>query len=194
MPSPDYKFTNTWFEKHTKSVWEDLLLPEVHDARAYLEIGVCEGRSMIWALNCLEQLHTAIGIDLWANGSHYENGNHNILEWSRCNPARLFPVLLTASSQEVLRDCGDAIPDEEFDLIYVDGSHLAHDALTDYVLCWFKLKVGGIMVMDDYNRRWHMGRPHSHEAIDAFLHGFEKRYDEHFVIRNPRQVAVRRIK
>jgi predicted O-methyltransferase YrrM len=36
-----------------------------------------------------------------------------------------------------------------FDVIYVDGSHHAADALTDIVMAFHLLKAGGIMMIDD---------------------------------------------
>ena len=39
---------------------------------------------------------------------------------------------------------------QEFDFIYVDGSHTAPDVMTDACLAWGMLKKGGIMLFDDY--------------------------------------------
>jgi hypothetical protein len=36
-------------------------------------------------------------------------------------------------------------------VIYIDGSHLGQDVLVDAVLAFDLLKIGGIMVFDDYN-------------------------------------------
>ena len=42
-------------------------------------------------------------------------------------------------------------PDQNvFDLIFVDGSHHCDDVLIDAIKCFEKLKVGGIMIFDDY--------------------------------------------
>ena len=40
--------------------------------------------------------------------------------------------------------------DEYFDFIYIDGSHQAPDVLFDALLGFELLRVGGIMVFDDY--------------------------------------------
>jgi len=37
-----------------------------------------------------------------------------------------------------------------FDLIYVDGSHQASDVLTDSIMAFQLLRVGGVMIFDDY--------------------------------------------
>lgn len=56
-----------------------------------------------------------------------------------------------------------------YDFIYIDGSHIARDVLTDACMSWPLLKPNGIMVFDDYmwgNARDVLHRPKA--AIDAF--------------------------
>lgn len=58
---------------------------------------------------------------------------------------------------------------ESFDFIYVDGSHQARHVLMDATMAWNLLKVGGVMVFDDYEWGFgeaRYGRPRP--AIDAF--------------------------
>jgi predicted O-methyltransferase YrrM len=59
---------------------------------------------------------------------------------------------------------------EQFDLVYIDGSHEAPDVLSDAVLSWPLLKSGGILGFDDYG--WHQF-PEAKRcpalAVDAFL-------------------------
>lgn len=69
---------------------------------------------------------------------------------------------------------------EYFDLIYIDGSHQAPDVLTDAILSFQLLRVGGVMIFDDY--LWSMDRPGSQDvlkmpkpAIDAFLNIFQRK-------------------
>jgi predicted O-methyltransferase YrrM len=63
--------------------------------------------------------------------------------------------------------------DKRYDLIYIDGSHTAPDVLLDAVLAFRLLRIGGIMIMDDY--LWTMEPQRSVDllntpklAIDAF--------------------------
>lgn len=67
---------------------------------------------------------------------------------------------------------------ETFDFIYVDGSHQARHVLMDAVMSWNLLKVGGVIVFDDYE--WphgenEYGRPRT--AIDAFEQVFADRLE-----------------
>ena len=62
--------------------------------------------------------------------------------------------------------------DEFFDMIYIDGNHEPEYVLEDAVLCFRKLKRGGIMIFDDYG--W--GGPDlTQRGIDAFLNGYYKK-------------------
>lgn len=44
-----------------------------------------------------------------------------------------------------------SLPLNNYDILYVDGSHLAADVLTDAILGWGLVKVGGIIIFDDYD-------------------------------------------
>jgi predicted O-methyltransferase YrrM len=60
-----------------------------------------------------------------------------------------------------------------YDFIYIDGSHIAKDVLTDATMAWPLLKPKGMMVFDDYmwgNPRDILHRPKP--AIDAFCNLF----------------------
>ena len=67
-----------------------------------------------------------------------------------------------------------------FDLIYVDGSHQASDVLTDSIMAFQLLRVGGVMMFDDY--LWHM-EPEGEQdtlkmpkaAIDSFINLFQRK-------------------
>jgi predicted O-methyltransferase YrrM len=62
--------------------------------------------------------------------------------------------------------------DAFFDIIYIDGNHEPEYVLEDAVLSFRKLKIGGIMIFDDYG--W--GGPDlTKKGIDGFLSGYHKR-------------------
>lgn len=64
------------------------------------------------------------------------------------------------------------LPDNHFDIIYIDGNHEPEYVLEDAVLSFRKLKNGGIMIFDDYG--W--GGPDlTKRGIDGFLNGYHKR-------------------
>ncbi len=67
-----------------------------------------------------------------------------------------------------------------FDLIYVDGSHQASDVLTDSIMAFQLLRVGGVMIFDDYLWSWDpegkqdtLNMPKA--AIDSFINLFQRK-------------------
>ena len=66
------------------------------------------------------------------------------------------------------------LKDNFFDIIYIDGNHEPEYVLEDAVLSFRKLKVGGIMIFDDYG--W--GGPDlTIKGIDGFLSGYHKKIE-----------------
>jgi hypothetical protein len=77
-----------------------------------------------------------------------------------------------------------------YDFIYIDGSHIAKDVLTDACMAWPLLKPKGMMVFDDYmwgNPRDILHRPKP--AIDAFCNLFA---EEAEIIHVGYQLVVRK--
>lgn len=188
------RLTNEWFTRETMPTWDEHLKP-LGPFQKYLEIGVCEGASMVYAFEHLG-VQLAVGIDPYvaprakqqaafdvyrANAEHNLRGRQSVLSYE--------PSVKALAALVAGADLGEG-SDDLVDLIYVDGDHAAHRTLYDCCLAWELLAIGGVMVMDDYNRRWQRGKPWSHEGIDAWLHGYETRYRE--VYRTPKQVAVRK--
>lgn len=65
-----------------------------------------------------------------------------------------------------------------FDIIYIDGNHDSDYVLEDAVLSFRKLKVGGVMIFDDYGYG-----PNPHELVErgvnAFLSAYQNRIKFH---------------
>ena len=80
---------------------------------------------------------------------------------------------MVGKSNEVLR----SLWVNNYDFIYVDGSHSSYDVIYDAVLSWHLLKKGGILAFDDYS--WRQDNPETETpkiAIDAFLRIFAGKY------------------
>jgi len=185
--SRGYVFSEDWFSWNIP-IWELQLAsfvgrPEIH----YLEIGVFEGRSMLWALDHVltHSSSQATGIDpqiLEVLESNLEKSSHG----KRVR-------MIKGSSQIELR----RLPLDSFDIIYIDGSHTADDVLADAVLSWDLLKVGGVLIFDDYEwdgsfitREGPM--PASvvpRAAIDAFLSTYANEIE---LLHQAHQVIVRK--
>lgn len=181
----DYKFTKDWFN-WAPAVWEQLIphLPGEPGKRQFLEIGSFEGRSAVWIVeNMMQDKDSLTCIDTWEGGEEHTDDeiygiedrfDHNLDLLQAKFPDRWVYKYKGTSAKELaslLASVDDYIPD--YDFIYIDGSHIAKDVLTDACMAWQLLKPGGLMVFDDY--MWGPPRDVLHRpkvAIDAFCNIF----------------------
>lgn len=191
--SPDYRFTQDWFAQNTV-IW-DKLVPR-HTPRKILEIGSYEGRSACYFIeNCAREhpieLHC---VDSWEGGIEHDAGamsavearfDHNVALARSRAPHKVQLVKHKSYSHPALAKLIFVNPTPSFDVIYIDGSHQAPDVLTDAVMSFQLLRVGGLMIFDDY--LWSMEAPGRQDsfnmpkpAIDAFLNIFQRKM---FVVR-----------
>ncbi|ORA33347.1 hypothetical protein BST20_22530 [Mycobacterium branderi] len=143
------------------------------DPLRILEIGSWEGRSSLFLLTYFTQGHLT-AVDTWAGIDYYlYNATPDARDLEARFDGNLAPCAarLTkrkGSSLHVLPQLLDE--QQEFDLIYVDGSHFADDVLMDGITAWRLLKQGGIMIFDDF--LWPCyprARANPWWAIDQFL-------------------------
>jgi hypothetical protein len=166
-------FTQDW--SHCRNYWPDMFLdyglvgkPDLH----FLEIGCFEGMTTLWLLdNVLTDPSSHITVVDTFYGSP---------EFDRLNVDRDFRHRFCDNIREYINRVNivvgpsaimlPSLPINEFDFIYVDGSHTADDVYCDATYSWPKLKQGGLMVFDDY--AWGAGLPDSERpgpAIDYFV-------------------------
>lgn len=82
------------------------------------------------------------------------------------------------------------VQSDAYDFIYVDGSHLAPDVLTDAVLSWRLLKPGSIMIFDDF--LWD-GLPRPEQRPGTAIRGFLRCHAGWFdLLGIGRQIALRK--
>jgi predicted O-methyltransferase YrrM len=165
-----YEFTTDWVS-YNSEMWIEQLKhlkgkPNVHA----LEIGSFEGRSAIWFLeNILIHPGSSITcVDIFEDKYAYEEKFDRNVEASGFRDK---VRKIKGASQKVLRE----LAWNSYDVIYIDGSHVAKDVLLDAVLSWDLLKTGGILLFDDYE--WQVDRyppwRRPKLAIDAFTQVFE---------------------
>jgi hypothetical protein len=205
-----YVFSNEWFETLTLQLWQQHILPRAASIKCYLEIGVCDGRSLCWMIDNVLSQHgkdwRAFGIDPYIAkdetredwvGDNVEQkwrAHHN-LDWAQ---ARNNLWLVEERSQDWLRrQQYQVTPDwliepGTLDMVFIDGSHSAREAMEDMVLSFPLLRRGGIMVIDDVDRRWRRGAPSVYEAARGFTDAYEGIID--WLYRSPRQWAITRRK
>jgi SAM-dependent methyltransferase len=185
-------FSVKWFAPNVRR-WEPIISGHEGLSRI-LEIGSFEGLSACYFLWRLPD-STVTCIDTFTGSPEdavYGYGGEDLEAVFDRNVA-----LLDATRVRKLKGPSRArlseLLDEEstFDLVYVDGSHLALDVLVDAALSWQVLAPGGVLIFDDYD--WAMLgddrllRPGP--AVDAFL---ELVKEHALVLQRRGQVIVRK--
>lgn len=140
----NYRFTRDWFSSNM-STWEKHLhhLTGIPNFQA-LEVGSFQGMSACWLLDHILTHPTAkiTCIDPYFQPEF----NSNIAKTNASDRV----IKIVGYSQNVLRSL-TANTANKYDLIYIDGCHLATVAFRDALLSWRLLKVGGMAIFDDYN-------------------------------------------
>jgi predicted O-methyltransferase YrrM len=172
------KFTKDWVSKNIR--WWTTYLSKFKDKPIkILEIGCFEGLATLWFIkNILTHKDSKItcvdlfdfGEDVHLRGYDFSNVKSIFIENTNIFADKV--RLIQGDSKVVVRRLVD-----KFDIIYVDGSHTAYDTLRDAILSWDLLKVGGIMMFDDYE--WGKGANEIYTpklGINSFLRVFKGQY------------------
>lgn len=193
----EYQFTKDWFG-WAPPVWEQLIpmLSGEAGKRNFLEIGSFEGRSTVWTMeNMMQKGDYIYCIDTWEGGEeHGAEDMQAVFMRFKENTAIakdktkvVRGYAMDTSTTELASKIQDGL---QYDFIYIDGSHIAKDVLTDACMAWQVLKPKGIIVFDDYvwgDPRDILHRPKA--AIDAFTNIFAEEVE---VIHVGYQLVVRK--
>lgn len=180
-------FTHDWFSRHIPT-WEQHLAHLPGTPCQILEVGSYEGRSACWMLDHLMGHYHAQLICIDAGiGVGHEGSLTRLKSNLEHHPRRMQVSLYQSSSFLFL----PGLSHSQYDLIYLDGSHLGGDLIRDLCNAWPLLKPGGILIVDDYQfeepgvepREW------AGPAIDYWL---TLRGPEVEVLHQGYQVIVRR--
>jgi predicted O-methyltransferase YrrM len=169
--SKPYRFTADWFSPDIPK-WEKYLAqfrgkPNLR----YLEIGVFEGRSVVWML---ENILTHPTARFTCIDPFFGDLMARFVENLKISGSLDKATIIKGFSQDKLKD----LAPDSFHIIYIDGSHAAADVLVDAVLSWPLLKNGGILIFDDYG--WHPEIPlevRPQAAVEAFLTAYRNRLE-----------------
>ncbi|KAL3153959.1 hypothetical protein ABBQ32_013519 [Trebouxia sp. C0010 RCD-2024] len=191
------KFTVDWFS-HNIPIWTETFdsLGWLHSATnlRVLEVGSWEGQSACWLLQhvCCSSGSRLVCIDNWAGAVQYGSAAK---DWGLSEEQHHATAVL-----QRFRDNIEAVQGTDkvtvlqqpswvalstmmqndldtFDVVYIDGSHLPQDVLTDAAMAWKLLKNEGIMIFDDYQWDQVVCMPKAktpQKAIDAFLEVFSE--------------------
>lgn len=156
-------FTNTWFA-NVRDNWLQLL--DQLKPRRILEIGSYEGASSCFLIERLSmdaeiEIHC---VDTWEGGIEHHRGGlaESDMRTVEARFLRNTRVAMDAALHKVSMITHKNLSHlalsklltegrhNYFDLIYVDGSHQAPDVLFDAVASFKLLRIGGVLVFDDY--------------------------------------------
>lgn len=162
-------FTSDWFS-HNIPYWQAHI--DSTKPMDILELGVFEGRSVVWMLDNLN-VKSLVAVDWWDQAwlesrGHFDtekNFDHNVKNYNN--------VVKLKSDIYAFLKANKAM----FDLIYIDGSHDGKSVLTDAVMSHYILRKGGYLVFDDYSQSTDPNRlDRARGATDAFLRQFSNEY------------------
>lgn len=135
-----YEFTWNWFSHQIPS-WQTHLKPLANQpGLAALEIGSFEGHSTCWLL---DQVLTAPDSQITCIDLYFQDRFTQNIDRS-------------SATTKVIKRQGhplnllQTLPINAYDLIHLDGGSLTGDVQQHVMLCWERLKPGGMLVIDDY--------------------------------------------
>jgi predicted O-methyltransferase YrrM len=177
-------YSSDWFS-HNIPIWEKHLAPFKNRQNVkYLEIGVFEGRSAFWVLN---EILTGTGSQATLVDIFRDDVEKIFLKNLSLQKNKHKVKVIKGSSLFELRN----LDLDSYDIIYIDGSHMAKDVFVDLAQSWLLLKKGGVLIFDDYE--WQKNeypitlRPHS--PINAFITAFSSDID---VLHRAYQILIRK--
>ena|ERR1700687_2547279 len=189
------ELTTNWASEHYH-LWATILEPWLEQPIRILEIGSWEGRSALFFLNYLR--HSSITcVDTFAGSTEHRSWPRELQDTQLSGIERRFDNNLAPFADRVEKRKEESlvalgklgIERRRFDLVYVDGSHIATDVYRDGVLAWPLVVPGGILIFDDYQRKQGPERDWPAIGIDALLATATEGYRE---LHRGRQIAIRK--
>jgi len=137
-------FSQDWFS-HNIVLWQRHVAPHLIsiDNPKVLEIGAFEGQSSVWFLQNIPTLRLTV-IDPWNFTASSSDETFNRFKLN------ISPYI---DRVEILRgksELAKSLASNQFDAVYVDGEHTSAAVLHDAVISYELLKVGGLLIFDDY--------------------------------------------
>ncbi len=139
--------TQDWFS-HNSYDW-NLILKDFKDKDFhYLEIGSFEGNSTMFILNFCSNVKV-VCVDAW---NQFTKGNEELpLKQIEQNfDKNISPYIKRCQKFKMKSSEFFFKNNQEFNIIYVDGSHHAKDVMEDCMYSWKVLQKNGILIIDDY--------------------------------------------
>lgn len=173
-----YEFTTDWFTRH-KKLWDSLI--EQVKPKRILEIGSFEGRATSYMIEKCGAWHPTeiFCVDLWeGNYQHSDVINDDFKEVKRrfdknikiAQSRTQYDVTVLEFIADSVLGCSQIASQNirDFDLVYVDGSHIASNVFYDAAIAFQLCRVGGAIIFDDYREDKYLPYLFPKMAIDAW--------------------------
>lgn len=134
------------------------ILVNLLDIKTYLEIGVHNGTSMSYVVSSPKQID-CFGIDLFDEGPYKRDKldiDRTISNIQSNNKGQSKINLIKGNSHnlETIDELAKRLNGNLVDLFFIDGDHGFEGVKKDFLNYEGFVKVGGVIVFDDYNSRW----------------------------------------
>lgn len=176
-----FEFTDLWADNNFPFITPVLRrFAQWRDTIDYLEIGAYEGRNLAFMDWLLPGKLNVTVIDPWFDEALNPEEKYHVVEerFLRNTEKMSFPSLRVRKDVSTYELPRMLAAGEGYDLIYVDGVHTALGVMIDMSYCASMLRIGGLMVLDDYwKHESEIGGPGVKQAVDRF-HGAFKDYFE----------------
>lgn len=198
-PNKKINFPN-WFDGVKASTNFGNILGEYNgkDSLEFLEIGSFTGDSAIYMLENILTSDSArlTCVDTWAGS--LEHAGELQQQFTMGEVEKKFDERIQPFFNKILKYKTSSTDflinnrDKQYDFIYIDGDHTANTVLSDAILSWGLLKIGGVMAFDDYEWTHPDGDIYAPRlAIDSFLNVHKPYLEE---INRGWQLWLRKIK
>lgn len=139
----------------------------------YVEVGCWAGASAEWTCKSILSKHQdcrGFGIDPYDGLTvrrRHDNAEVRRIAHERIEATKVQWDWIQEPSSVGIMDLRKMLGVESVDLLYLDGLHEAPNVLMDFCNAWPMLKVGSVIIFDDYKRGQVDQWPHVKEAVEV---------------------------
>lgn len=186
-------FTNEWFDAGRAAIWQEQFFHERARIKEVLEVGSYEGRSTLF----MAQLFS--GACITCVDSFLGSDEHQKMPGLSSRLEAAFTQNVSELGERIIKRKGLSAAvlgqlhaeGRAYDFCYIDAGHFHDDVYVDSVLSWELLKLGGILVWDDYPWDGYQSYfKNVRAAVDRFL---DVHVGEYKVLFSGEQVAIRKL-
>jgi hypothetical protein len=165
-----------WF-RTTQPEFEAVVRPFAGKPVTYVEIGTWAGACCEWVGRNILTHPESLG---WGIDPYPKDRPRHPVEaikqraWDRMQFIRQKWSWIYKPSTEGLIDLHPIVGNVPgIDILFIDGDHDAHAVVQDFALAWPMLKVGSVVIFDDYRIRVPKGSPNVREGVEAVLKAWD---------------------